>query len=438
MSHHSSGNAVDIAKVNGIPIIGHQGAGSVTEITIQRLLTLQGLMKPSQIISLMTFEDTDNTYAMGDHDDHIHVGFQPLYGTNSKAAKQVNAILKPDQWIKLIDRLGEIDNPDGGRGAVEVRDQVHEEGRQPRAPRRLTSEVCEPPAERLYRFVQLEFPWALGPEDGRYLLRAHAGEEPHHVLVLRTLDPPLEPRGRGRRGRRAPVAEPEPSVARPGVCRATVVDVAVVDDEAARAWLERAAGDGAAETLDEALQSVNDALRAHRAAAADPYVREVLAGHALVRRAGYGVGFEVADGRWTMARELPSASRSEGSRRARRLAALRPQERLAALLSGRDAVLACEELALRARLDLDWGRAREAAMQAHLAMEAAVVELQAFRGQRDVADRLAELDGYRDALAAAANEALQGGPSPATITAVGEALERLEAALRARAAGAQY
>jgi hypothetical protein len=111
VSEHSSGNAIDIAKVNGIPIIGHQGPGSITEITIQRLLTLQGLMKPHQIISLMTFEDTDNTYAMGDHDDHIHVGFQPLYGTNSKAAKQVNAILKPDQWIKLIDRLDEIDNP---------------------------------------------------------------------------------------------------------------------------------------------------------------------------------------------------------------------------------------------------------------------------------------------------------------------------------------
>jgi hypothetical protein len=48
---------------------------------------------------------------MGDHADHIHVGWQPLYGTNSKTAKQVNAILKPKQWIKLIDRLGEIDNP---------------------------------------------------------------------------------------------------------------------------------------------------------------------------------------------------------------------------------------------------------------------------------------------------------------------------------------
>jgi murein DD-endopeptidase MepM/ murein hydrolase activator NlpD len=111
VSEHSTGNAVDIAAVNGIPIQGHQGPGSVTELTIQRLLTLQGTMKPHQIISLMKFDDTDNTFAMGDHADHIHVGFYSLYGSNSKTAKQVNAILKPKQWIKLIDRLGEIDNP---------------------------------------------------------------------------------------------------------------------------------------------------------------------------------------------------------------------------------------------------------------------------------------------------------------------------------------
>ena len=112
VSQHSSGNAVDIAMINGIPIVGHQGAGSITDLTIQRLLTLQGTMKPDQIISLMTFEGADNTLAMADHADHIHVGWKPLYGTNSKAAKQVNAVLKPKQWIKLIDRLKEIDNPE--------------------------------------------------------------------------------------------------------------------------------------------------------------------------------------------------------------------------------------------------------------------------------------------------------------------------------------
>ena len=111
VSHHSSGNAVDISAINGIPIAGHQGPGSITEATIQRLLTLQATMKPDQIISLMTFSGTDNTYAMGDHADHIHVGWQPQFGANRRASAQLGAILKPSQWTRLIARLGEIDNP---------------------------------------------------------------------------------------------------------------------------------------------------------------------------------------------------------------------------------------------------------------------------------------------------------------------------------------
>ena len=113
VSHHSSGNAVDIAAVNGITITpATQGPGSITEMTIERLLTLQGTMKPAQIISLMTFEGADNTVAMGDHGDHIHVGWTPLYGMSSRADREANATLQPDQWIELIDRLGEIDNPE--------------------------------------------------------------------------------------------------------------------------------------------------------------------------------------------------------------------------------------------------------------------------------------------------------------------------------------
>jgi hypothetical protein len=83
----------------------------VTELTIQRLLTLQGPLEPSQIISLMTFDGASNTVAMDDHADHIHVGWRPQYGTDSAQAKQVASALKPSQWGKLIDRLSRIDNP---------------------------------------------------------------------------------------------------------------------------------------------------------------------------------------------------------------------------------------------------------------------------------------------------------------------------------------
>jgi murein DD-endopeptidase MepM/ murein hydrolase activator NlpD len=111
VSEHSTGTAVDIAAINGIPIIGHQGPGSITDITIRRLLTLQGAMKPHQIISLMTFPGTDNTLALADHNDHIHVGFRPLFGANPKLGSQLNAVLQPGQWAKLMDRLGKIENP---------------------------------------------------------------------------------------------------------------------------------------------------------------------------------------------------------------------------------------------------------------------------------------------------------------------------------------
>ena len=84
---------------------------------------------------------------------------------------------------------------------------------------------------------------------------------------------------------------------------------------------------------------------------------------------------------------------------------LSPQERLAALLSGRDAALACEELTLRARGDLDHGRAREAALQLAIALDTALAELEAWREQGDMARRLEELDDRRGAVAEAARAA---------------------------------
>jgi hypothetical protein len=109
VSQHSSGNAVDIAKVNGVPILGHQEAGGITEQSVRRLMRLQGTMAPDQIISLL--EIGGATLAMADHNDHIHVGFRPLFGSNRKLGKQALAVLKPGQWSNLLDQLRKIDNP---------------------------------------------------------------------------------------------------------------------------------------------------------------------------------------------------------------------------------------------------------------------------------------------------------------------------------------
>ena len=72
-------------------------------------MRLQGTLEPDQIISLLDLGA--NTLRMGDHADHIHVGFKPRFGTNSKLSKQARAVLRPGQWPELLKRLDEIENP---------------------------------------------------------------------------------------------------------------------------------------------------------------------------------------------------------------------------------------------------------------------------------------------------------------------------------------
>jgi hypothetical protein len=109
VSHHWSGNAVDIAQINGVSILGHQDKGGVTEQAVKRLMLLQGTMRPDQIISLLDYGA--NTVSMGDHHDHIHVGFRPMFGENKKLGEQAMAVLRPGQWSDLIARLRELENP---------------------------------------------------------------------------------------------------------------------------------------------------------------------------------------------------------------------------------------------------------------------------------------------------------------------------------------
>jgi hypothetical protein len=103
---------------------------------------------------------------------------------------------------------------------------------------------------------------------------------------------------------------------------------------------------------------------------------------------------------------------------------LAPQERLAAVLSGSDRILACEELVLRARADLDAARPREAALQARIALEALLAELP---DSPDVAK-------HRDAVGQAANAALHGDPPAELEAAVADAVAAMRRALARRPA----
>jgi Transglycosylase SLT domain/Peptidase family M23 len=108
VSEHSTGDAVDIAVINGTPVTGNQGPGTMTDELIRDVLQLQGTMHPHQVISLEDLPG-ETSFAMADHYDHVHIGYHPIEGG---AEAQFTALLKPNQWQRLVDRLGQIENPD--------------------------------------------------------------------------------------------------------------------------------------------------------------------------------------------------------------------------------------------------------------------------------------------------------------------------------------
>jgi len=107
VSEHSTGDAVDIAVIDGVPVTGHQGPGTLTDQLIRDVLQLQGTMHPHQVISLEDLPG-ETSFALPDHYDHVHIGYHPLTGPFDQ---QFNALLKPDQWQRLTNRLDEIKNP---------------------------------------------------------------------------------------------------------------------------------------------------------------------------------------------------------------------------------------------------------------------------------------------------------------------------------------
>jgi hypothetical protein len=73
VSAHIYGRAVDISAVGGVPILDHQGPGSVTERAIRQILALPTPVEPLQVISLMALGGP--SFALPDHYNHIHIGY---------------------------------------------------------------------------------------------------------------------------------------------------------------------------------------------------------------------------------------------------------------------------------------------------------------------------------------------------------------------------
>jgi hypothetical protein len=181
----------------------------------------------------------------------------------------------------------------------------------------------------------------------------------------------------------------------------------------------------------EGADLLNRALHAHATASADPHGHELRPERAVAVRIGYGSGEEVASGRFLAAREV-DVWVTGASRRRRRAESLRPQERTAAILAGRERIDACETLLLRARADLDAGRGREAALQLRVGLEALLVELRGAMTDPAHDEDMGALQAQRGEVGRAANLALEGKLDADAEGRVRELLEVCERVLRRR------
>ncbi len=117
----AAGDAVDISAIDGTPLAGHEGPGSLTDVAVRRLLRLQGTAKPAQIVSAESYPGTDNTLTLPGYRGLIHVAFaSPLAATASRTGARAAGVrlagklaspLTPSQWLQLVSQLGEIPEP---------------------------------------------------------------------------------------------------------------------------------------------------------------------------------------------------------------------------------------------------------------------------------------------------------------------------------------
>ena len=120
-----------------MPIAGHQGAGTITDLTIRTLLTLQGKFAPHSIVSLMRYPGAPTTQAQASHASFIGVDFMPTHVSTSPQAAAAAAAhsagpgatapspfavslglaangsptMSADQWNTLLSRIGSLPQP---------------------------------------------------------------------------------------------------------------------------------------------------------------------------------------------------------------------------------------------------------------------------------------------------------------------------------------
>lgn len=147
---------LDIAAINGIPVAAHQGAGTITDITIRTLLTLGHKFAPKRIVSLMKYPGAPSTVAQPDHSAYIqielprHIAKAAVSKTASakptgaaaavkSSTAPANLVLNSIEWQQLMTQVGGLQAPHVARKPTSsaIRDKPSTNGNGGRGARTL-------------------------------------------------------------------------------------------------------------------------------------------------------------------------------------------------------------------------------------------------------------------------------------------------------------
>ncbi len=101
---------VRLTAINGVAVAGHDGAGSIGDVAVRRLLMLQGVARPARIVSALAYPGAKIARA-NPRASAVEIAYPAPGGRDARLASVLGSVLSPSDWVRLIARLGEIPDP---------------------------------------------------------------------------------------------------------------------------------------------------------------------------------------------------------------------------------------------------------------------------------------------------------------------------------------
>jgi hypothetical protein len=92
----------DLTELGGLPVAGHEQAGSLVDLAIRQLLALQGTVRPSRIVSPLRYPWEPAAVTRVANPAQVQVDFDP---TETMALGSMPDALNTAQWKRLLRRL---------------------------------------------------------------------------------------------------------------------------------------------------------------------------------------------------------------------------------------------------------------------------------------------------------------------------------------------